>query len=240
MRQMVSVVFDSSKVLCHCNLQITAYIVILNFSEHVNANDRNDPLCSGGHPNPRLRGRPLHFHLSGADPDPDRISEAASLLGTPIRYLDDDGYEHEVVASSPVSATGELAYVTCKSKQLKRFVDVSFRFIVRDAAGQETDSEVESYNPFFGCNVRFLEWFGATAILIYKEKHDMYVAAGKSQGPTRYHVIADQWIIKGNEIGYWEYKETEVRRIRLPELDELEPFSEADAIANELCPEKYW
>jgi len=85
-----------------------------------------------------------------------------------------------------------------------------------------------------------LEWFGNTAVLIYKEKHDTYIATGSIKEPARYVVIADQWVITGNEIGYWKYKERKIRRLRLPELMELEPLSETDAVAKNLCPEKFW
>ncbi len=204
------------------------------------ADAEDEPLFRGGIPNPGLAGRSIHYPLSGSDPDPDRISEAARRLGRPIIYRDDDGYEHEIVSATPVGPNGELAYVECASKQLKKFVAVNFKFVVREASGKELESDIKSYNPFFGCDVRFLEWSGNTAILIYKEKHSTYIANGTSKEPARYVAIADQWVISGSEIGYWRYKEHHVRRLQLPELAELEPLSEADAVAKNVCPEKYW
>jgi len=113
------------------------------------ADARNEPLFRGGIPNPGLFGRSIRSQLSGSDPDQYRLAEVARHLHKPIIYRDDDGYELEIVAATPFGPDGGVAYVVCSSKQLKKYVDVNFKFLVRDAAGTESESDIKSYNPFF-------------------------------------------------------------------------------------------
>lgn len=202
--------------------------------------DPNEPVFSGGRPNPELAGIPLRLRGSGSEPDPGRIVEAARILGRPVKYVDDDGYDQEIIAASDIGPNGELAYVACAAKELDEYVAVSFEFRVRDASSREVASEIESYNPYFGCDVGFLEWFGSTAVLIYREKHDTYVSVCTSQGPAQYRAIAHQWVVNSDQLGYWKYKDTQVKRLSLPQLGELEPVSEAEALREGLCPSKQW
>lgn len=199
----------------------------------------NGPLFDGGHPNPAMAGIPLRFSDSGANPDVARIEEAARALARPVKYIDAEGYDQEIVATA-FGPGGEIAYVACAAKELAEYVDVSFEFRLRDASANEVASEVASYNPYFGCDVRFLEWFGSTAVLIYREKHDTYIAACSMESSAQYKPIADYWIINGDRLGCREYKEKEVRIFELPTLEELGAISEAEAVAAGLCPARDW
>lgn len=200
----------------------------------------SDPTSDAGHPDSEPAGQPPRFGTWESEPDPDRLPSAAQALGRPVKYIDHDGYDQEIIAAS-FGPSGELAYVACAAKDLGGgFFEVSTEFRIRDAASSEVASEIESYNPYFGCDVRFLEWFGTTAVLIYREKHKTYIAACSAGSTARYKSIADQWIVRGDRLGYWIYQEPQVRVLALPILDELAPMSEAEASSAGLCPDKFW
>jgi hypothetical protein len=200
----------------------------------------DDYLFSGGRPNPAMAGIPLRFASSGSEPDARLIEEASRVLGRPVKYVDADGWEHEIIAATAFNSASEIAYVSCTSKEQDNLVSVSFEFRVRDADGREVSSEIESYNPYFGCDVHFMEWREGWAVLVYREKHDTYAAACTSEGPARYVKIADYWIINGDVLGYWRYKDADVRRLRLPDLAERSSVSESEAKSLGVCPSKHW
>ena len=199
----------------------------------------NDPLFNAGRPNPALAGIPLRFDSSGAAPNEARVEEAARVLARPVKYVDANEYDQEIIAAS-ISPDGAIAYVACAAKELAEYMDVSFEFRLRGGSGGEVASEIASYNPYFGCDVRFLEWFGSTAVLIYREKHDTYIAECSLEGAAQYKPISDYWIINGDRLGFWKYKGAEVRIFALPTLEELAPMSEAQALTAGLCPTKRW
>lgn len=201
-----------------------------------NSND----LFSNGRPNPEMAGIPLRFMTSGSEPDPKRIEAAATLLARPVKFVDDGGYENELVAASPIEQGGKLAYLFSSAKDLGTHVDINFYFVVRDDQGREFTSAIQSYNPYFGCDVGFLDWLGDSAVLIYQEKHDTYVAVATSDRPARYRVIAPDWSLSGDQLGYWKYKEHVVKRVSLPHLTELPSLSESEAMTAGLLPPKRW
>lgn len=202
--------------------------------------DPTEPEFTGDEPPLDVAGLTLGLDHPRSEADLRRIAEAARLLGRPVKYIDGDGYHQEIVAASVPGPNGELAYVACAAKDVDGFVDTSFTFRVREDSSREVASEIESYNPYFGCNVGFLEWFGSTAVLIYREKHETYISICTSPGPAQYRVIADQWVVNNDRLGYWSYKDTQVKRLALPQLVELETVPEAQALSEGLCPSKYW
>jgi hypothetical protein len=198
-------------------------------------------LYAGGQPNPDMAGIPIRGPVSGRDPATDRISEAARVLRCAVQFVDADGFEQEIIAASPVRNDGALAYVSTSAKDVGQGgIDVAIRFHVRDAQSREVSSTIESYNPYFGCDVRFLEWMDNSALLIYREKHRTYVAVSDSTAVPRYVQIADAWVIKDGVLGYWNYRATEVQRLKVPSLEPLDAISEVTAIASGLCPRKHW
>jgi hypothetical protein len=152
----------------------------------------DDPLFNAGRPNPALAGIPLRFASSGVEPDEARIAEAARILARPVKYVDADGYDQEIIAAS-IGPAGAIAYVACAAKELAGYVDVSFEFRLYGGSADEVVSEIASYNPYFGCDVRFLEWLGSTAVLIYREKHNTYIAECSMKGSAQYKPISGYW-----------------------------------------------
>jgi uncharacterized protein (TIGR02996 family) len=185
------------------------------------------------------------YRSTGSDPDSHRAEQAAGVLGRPARYVDKQRYERHIVAAATHGLTGALAYVERRSKQrwgysrsLQQwgYLDSHFHLRVRDRSGREAAWEVPTYNPYFGCDVRFLEWYGDVALVIYREKHWMYVGRFGLDSPAEFRVIEDDWVLDGPHLGYWGHQETSVRRLAIPGLEELPPLSADEAAEWRLLP----
>jgi hypothetical protein len=199
-----------------------------------------EPLFSEGQPNPELAGRPIRPVQSGSGPSPSLIEEAAQIVAQPVHFTDGEGFEREIIAASPKRLDGAIAYVTTSAIDIGPHLDVSIRFHIRDGKGTEVASEIRSYNPFFGCDVRHLDWLGDFAVLIYREKHNCYAATCEPGGEPIYEEIADYWLLNDDVIGFWKYKEALVHRLALPSMTRLEDITEDQARALNLLPPKRW
>jgi hypothetical protein len=133
-----------------------------------------------------------------------------------------------------------VAYVECRSQPRGNYLDINYHLRVRDGSGREAAWEVRSYNPYFGCNMQFLGWFGDAALGIYREKHDTYVCRFGLDSPARFLAVEDEWVLDGRQLGYRGYRETGVRRLALPGLAALPPLSADEAAEWGLQPPKSW
>ena len=205
-----------------------------------------DRLFAHGNPNPDKFGWSLRSS-AGKAPDPKRIEDTTAQLGRPAFQIDEDGYECEIIGGA-VHESGALAYVETRSKDVgynqhgahQRKIDISIRVHSIDLGGKHDSADIESYNPFFGCDIRFFEWIADTAILIYREKHWTFACRFGNVWPPRFVKIEDRWIINRHVLGYIGYKEKSVRRLSFPLLDEMDSVSmtEADRLG-QLPPDPY-
>jgi uncharacterized protein (TIGR02996 family) len=180
------------------------------------------------------------YHSSSdSEPDGGRAEQVAAALGRPVRYVDAEGYERHIVAAAPGLRPGALAYVECRSQQREEYLDIRYRLHVRDG-GREAAWELKTYNPYFGCDVRFLEWYGGAVLAIYREKHRTYVCRFGPDCPAEYKAVEDDWALDGHHLGYWGYQETRARRLGVPGLEELPSLSAEEAARWELLPRKFW
>jgi hypothetical protein len=202
----------------------------------------DNPLYKGGFPNPdRLGFISLRRSFGGGGND-DEIARAALIIGIPVRYVDSDGYEREIIAAAIEGGNGETAYVQCRAKDLgaRDGVDIDFHIHLRAADGQDLSWPIKSYNPYFGCDVAFFEWIDKSVVFIYREKHDTYACTVAQGAAPVFMTIADDWVISGRVLGYWGWQETRVSRLTLPALLPLEAISEEEARAQSVLPPKYW
>jgi uncharacterized protein (TIGR02996 family) len=177
---------------------------------------------------------------SGSDPDPQRAKVVAEVLGRPARYVDEEGYERDIVAAATSGQSDALAYVESRSQQRGDYLDIKFHLRARDGRGREAVWEVETYNPYFGCDVRFLEWYGNVVLVIYREKHRTYICRFGLDCPAEFKAIEDHWVLDGRQLAYWGYQETSVRRLAIPGLEGLPSLSADEAARWELLPTKFW
>jgi hypothetical protein len=166
-------------------------------------------------------------------------------LGRPVAHVDPDGYECEIIGAA-VSDSGEIAYVESRAKDVgydryganQGHIDITIRVHLVRQSGQHESADIGSYNPFFGCDVRFFEWVGPTAVLIYREKHWTVACRFGDLWPPQFVKIEHAWVINGGILGYIGYKEEAVRCLSFPELEGLEPLPVAEAERAGLLPVK--
>ena len=88
----------------------------------------------------------------------------------------------------------------------------------------------KTYNQSWNCDCLLLEWFKEYFIFIYKEKHDTYICAIKDEN-VRFFNFHGEALERKDEIIYFkEYgkdcdDKIDVRRIKIPELEELNPVT---------------
>jgi hypothetical protein len=206
-----------------------------------------DRLFSHGSPNREHFGFISIRSSAGGEPDPGRIDIAARILGRVPFYKDDDGCEHEIIGAA-ISETGRLAYVESQTKDGGasphgfdgRHIDVSIRIHFLRSEGTDCSVEIESYNPFFGCDIRFFEWIGETVVLIYREKHWTFAYRFGDVWPPRFFKIEHDWLIHDNQLAYIGYKQDSVQRLSFPALDPLDPLPKEEAVKRNLMPETHW
>jgi hypothetical protein len=206
--------------------------------------DHSDRLFTHGLANPVKFGWPLRSS-AGEPPDPKRLEEAAVILGRPVFFVDPDGYECEIIGAA-IHSFGDIAYVESRAKDVgfnryganQGHIDISIRVHWVAKSGEKKSADIESYNPFFGCEVRFFEWIDGTAALIYREKHWTFVCRFGDIWPPRFVKIEDRWVIHDNVLAYIGYKEEMVRRLSFPALDALEAIPAIEAAQLGLRPGK--
>ena len=165
------------------------------------------------------------------------IEGVSRALDRPAKRTDADGYGLTITAAATSGLTGAIAYLEERSKWRGEYHDIHYRLHLRDAAGRTAVWEPYTYNPYFGCETRFMEWYGDTVLFIYREKHSVYIARFGFDAPARYHRAEDYWVLDGRVFTCIGYRKREVRRISVPGLEELPPLSLAEARARDLLPD---
>ena len=95
-----------------------------------------------------------------------------------------------------------------------------------------------TYNQSWNCDCFLLEWFRDHLIFIYKEKHETYICAIRNEEVRHFHFHGEALERKGDTIYYEEYTSDKnfVKRLRLPELEELSPVTAESLRADNLLP----
>jgi len=91
--------------------------------------------------------------------------------------------------------------------------------------------EIDTYNPWFGCTVHFMRWYGDELVVIYSEKHHTIVCALDRDGAPRMRVVNWRWQVVGDLVLSASESRGLVERIHLPDLAVCAPLpAEAAAI----------
>lgn len=124
---------------------------------------------------------------------------------------------------------------------MRNFVDVAIKIHFVDGNGRDQSVDIESYNPFFGCDVALIEWFDEQiAILIYREKHSTFIYRIGDKWPPANAKIEDRWQISGNVLLFREYQAEFVRRLLLPKLTPISTITIDEAKAlHQMPPDPY-
>lgn len=162
------------------------------------------------------------------------------LLNCPVRYVDDNGYTHEITAGAVSPEIRAVATVHCKSKTLENgHVDIEFRLKAQVDGRAVTDWLVETYNPYFGCDIRYMAWHDRWVVMIYREKHHTYACSHSIEGKMQLVRLTDEWLVTDNQITCRSEEPDLVDRFGLPALDRLPPMSAHEARQAGTLPPDY-
>ena len=193
-----------------------------------------------GNPNPKRFGWSLRA-CNSHELDVAQIAKASTLLGRDAFFVDDSGYECEIIAATVHPDEKRIVYVESRAKEIGDFVDIAIKIHYVDSNGLDQSVDIESYNPFFGCDVALIEWFDEQiAILIYREKHWTFVYRIGDVWPPENAKIEDRWQISGDALSYMAYKAETVRRLAIPTLTPMSTISVEDAeTLRQMPPDPY-
>lgn len=199
--------------------------------------DDFEPLYKKGVVNPR-RQLFATISLRWGEADVAAIGQVAARLGHPASYVDTDGYEIEITAAAVHQELDRLAWVISRAKELDthpltgkpdHYIDISFHLCAMVDGKVVINWEPYTYNPYFGCDVSHIEWHGDYVVIVYREKHDTYVAAANTDGSVKYVKIGHRWGIHENTVGHMDWFQPQVNRLTIPDLEVLSPLTEDEA-----------
>lgn len=168
------------------------------------------------------------------------IRAVSELLTCPVRYVDANGYTHEITAGAVHPGIRAVASVHCKSKNLRNgHVDIEFRLKAQVDGRAVTDWIVQTYNPYFGCDVRYMGWHDGWVVMIYREKHHTYACSHSVAGDRQLVQLTDEWLVANNRITCRSEEPDLVDRFGLPNLDRLPPMAADEARQAGMLPPDY-
>lgn len=187
-----------------------------------------------------VRNHPRRFGLtirqcSGDDPNVNGISRVAHALHRDPYITDRDGFDCDILAGAMHPDGSQFTYIEQRSKSGPHAVDVTIKIHHVTDIGSNRSEDIKSYNPFFGCNVRYLQWHGDSVVMVYREKHHTYAATYGRNWPPVFHPIGDRWIINGASLAYADDDGT-IERLSVPELNQVGKLSESQAKEAGLFP----
>ena len=193
-------------------------------------NDKSDRIFIGGNPNPLKYGWSLRA-CNGKEPDQKQITLAATILSRQPFVKDQEDYECEIIAAAVHPDQTRIVYIESRSKNIGQGgVDIGIKIHYIDRDGRDNSVDIESYNPFFGCDVGLIEWFDdQVAILVYREKHSTYVYRIGDTWPPAYRLIGDSWQIKDRILSYFCRESENVQRLSIPSFSLMSEISVEEA-----------
>lgn len=135
------------------------------------------------------------FFESAADVHPDfdsAVKMAREFFVANKCFVDDEDYEWTIQALAIDEQEKRLAWVEWRFKQGRGEREYHNYYLkARQSTGEYRRWEIETYNPYFGCDVKLLEWIENAVLLIYEDKHDTYVARLDKDGIERIEISPD-------------------------------------------------
>lgn len=89
--------------------------------------------------------------------------------------------------------------------------------------------EVDTYNPWFGCTVHLMRWYGDELAVVYSEKHHTIACVLGFTGAPRLRVLDYRWQAIGDVLLYAGEARGLVERVRLPDLEICAPLPVEEA-----------
>lgn len=155
----------------------------------------------GGIPDPdELGSIPLRHVGAGAGPETRDVADIAGHLGRAVTFIDEDGFENDIIAGAIADEGRKMAWVDSRCKDNGGAVDITFTLRARVGDRPVIDWEVDTYNPYFGCDVQHIGWWDETVVVIYSEKHHTVLAALTEGQLPLVRFIGDQWELREDRV----------------------------------------
>lgn len=153
------------------------------------------------------------------DPDFEDVVEMLNKLSeAKTIYIDADDYEWRITAKVIDEQKRRVAWVEWRYKEgVGEREYHNYYLKARDESGKLIKWEIETYNPYFGCDTEFLEWMDDDLIFIYREKHDTFAVRINKDERERIE-ISHNWKIVDNVLIYGN----DPKKLRLPDLKSVE------------------
>jgi|GEM_PF-3476081 len=145
----------------------------------------------------------------------------STRLGREQELVDADGYESTIIAAASDTSGAKFAWVETREKETKPgYWDVTHT--LRAAQDDEVKAkwELPTYNPFFGCEVGLLEWYGDQLVIVYREKHETLLAVFDTQTGNKGRLlpIDDDWNTDSGKVYFLSNELGLIETCSLPEL----------------------
>ncbi|GAA5095151.1 hypothetical protein GCM10023210_27530 [Chryseobacterium ginsengisoli] len=96
----------------------------------------------------------------------------------------------------------------------------------------------KTMHPRYGCDIYLLECYKDYLILIYHKKHNVVITSVKDKEIITFEFYGDELIRRGELLYFKDYGlKDSVRRLKIPEIKELESITMKEAIENNTIPE---
>lgn len=164
------------------------------------------------------------------EPDDARAAAVAAVcarIGRPTERPDGDGYLSTIVGGA---IDGERVAWVEQRWRGEAYEDIDEYTLYMQTGDQPPRAwVVETYNPWFGCEIYLLRWWGDELVVIYHEKHHTIACVLGPVGPPRMRVIAYRWQRLGDHVLYASEARGLVERLLLPDQSRRAPLAVADA-----------
>jgi hypothetical protein len=181
----------------------------------------------GGRPNPARLGFIQLSHLAVPSVDQTQaIRFVAEQLGRPVVYTDGQGHEREIIGAAAADGGRKMAWVEGRSKSVGKVMDVEFVLHASTSGVDLPSWTVETYNPYFGCEVGYIGWSGEQVVVLYVEKHKTLLAVVGPSASPRLCPIGPEWWLAGDVVHFSSESEEElVEGVRIPDLTRMTPLA---------------
>lgn len=139
------------------------------------------------------------------------------FVGTEKEFTDENGYSHEIIAL--VKKNENLCIIESKAKHIGEMLDISIKCKINSNGELVKEQEIESYNPYFGCDVHYLDWIKDIAIFVYTEKHNTYIGKYKIGGEIVFQNIGKSWKNSGSIFAFRKWNDKNIYVLKIPELE---------------------
>jgi hypothetical protein len=144
--------------------------------------------------------------LGWTKPYAELLGERAEAFSLGTMHQPPSGENLRVLGGAVDATSGRVAWIEERSQEPEDgYVPVDIDLVVAWGGEQRVKIPVPTYNPYFGCQVRHMLWYGEALVLIYREKH-LTIAARMAPpyGTLEMVVIGGGCAVDGNTV-YFVY-----------------------------------